>query len=137
MYEYTSNLDDEDNQLVELRPTLDNALESTEEMKEAPKEINIKRKRSTAKWLVKEKRTQNPTDRKQKMENMKLKRVIKYIMNDQKGVECKHLPIRDDKPSHSRCKLRECNQSTHVMCEKCQIHLCSVKERNCFKKYHE
>lgn len=32
------------------------------------------------------------------------------------------------------CKL--CQEKTAVICDKCDIHLCLLKERNCFKKFH-
>lgn len=47
-----------------------------------------------------------------------------------------HFPDHDDKPSKSRCKMDGCKEKTHVCCVRCKVHLCFVKNRNCFLKYH-
>lgn len=44
-------------------------------------------------------------------------------------------------PSHDgnreqRCMLEGCKQKTRTMCDKCQVHLCLCKARNCFKAFH-
>lgn len=52
--------------------------------------------------------------------------------------EYNHLPLIDEKKSATRCKNPECkNQSTHVYCEKCNVHLCLTIKRNCFYKFHK
>lgn len=46
-----------------------------------------------------------------------------------------HLPQFDEKKEATRCKL--CiKQRSHVYCEKCNVHLCLQKSRNCFYDYH-
>lgn len=45
-----------------------------------------------------------------------------------------HIASIDDKKSASRCQL--CRKTTHFYCEKCEVNLCLVKKRNCFKEYH-
>ena len=36
-----------------------------------------------------------------------------------------------------RCKEEGCNKKTHVYCQKCQMNLCLLKERNCFSTFHK
>lgn len=53
--------------------------------------------------------------------------------------------IRFDKQCHFlvltsrevRCKNEECKKKTSVFCVKCKVHLCLVKNRNCFIKFHQ
>lgn len=45
-----------------------------------------------------------------------------------------HVVKIDDKKSASRCKL--CKKTTHHYCDKCNVNLCLVKDRNCFMIYH-
>lgn len=41
-----------------------------------------------------------------------------------------HLPTSGEK---QRCKMENCDRKTHVMCQKCNIHLCIVVySKNCF-----
>ena len=47
-----------------------------------------------------------------------------------------HYPSYDNEKEATRCKIQTCNAKTHMTCEKCNIHLCLTKERNCFKVYH-
>lgn len=47
-----------------------------------------------------------------------------------------HLPHLDGSKEGKRCKNAKCNKKTHFFCEKCQVHLCIKKERNCFVMYH-
>lgn len=35
-----------------------------------------------------------------------------------------------------RCKLEACNLKSTVLCEKCKVHLCFNKNKNCFRAYH-
>lgn len=44
-----------------------------------------------------------------------------------------HLPKWTDR---QRCKYPECSLKTHTFCEKCQVHLCINKDRNCFYSFH-
>lgn len=48
-----------------------------------------------------------------------------------------HLPAVDDKSFASRCKFPECKSRTHIMCQKCDVHLCITKKQNCFMLYHK
>lgn len=47
-----------------------------------------------------------------------------------------HFPYHDDLTSASRCKNANCKQKTHVLCRKCNLHLCFTKGRNCFYNFH-
>lgn len=47
-----------------------------------------------------------------------------------------HLPHLDGSKEGKRCKNSKCNKKTHFFCDKCKIHLCIKKERNCFVMYH-
>lgn len=47
-----------------------------------------------------------------------------------------HLPEIDEKQNGTRCKNDNCQQKTHILCSKCQVHLCLVQSRNCFKDFH-
>lgn len=47
-----------------------------------------------------------------------------------------HLPQHDNKNNPTRCKEHQCSGRTHFMCEKCNVHLCITKDRNCFLKFH-
>lgn len=47
-----------------------------------------------------------------------------------------HLPGFDDSKDGQRCKNGKCQMKTHFYCEKCNVHLCITKKRNCFKAFH-
>lgn len=54
------------------------------------------------------------------------------------------LDVRRDDIDHfptwetqQRCKHCTGNHFSHVYCEKCKVHLCLNKERNCFSAYHK
>ncbi|KAG5881325.1 hypothetical protein JTB14_020278 [Gonioctena quinquepunctata] len=47
-----------------------------------------------------------------------------------------HIPIVDERKENSRCKLEGCKNKTHMLCIKCKVHLCLMKGRNCFSKFH-
>ncbi|KAM4580374.1 piggyBac transposable element-derived protein 3-like [Odontesthes bonariensis] len=47
-----------------------------------------------------------------------------------------HMPNYDVKKEATRCKMPYCAGKTHVFCDKCNIHLCFVPHRNCFKASH-
>lgn len=47
-----------------------------------------------------------------------------------------HLPTYDEKKENSRCKMEDCKGKTHIFCTKCKVHLCILKGRNCFNKFH-
>lgn len=49
---------------------------------------------------------------------------------------CNHWVEFDGKPSRSRCKLSGCDGFTHVICRKCDVHLCCKPNRNCFQNFH-
>ena len=48
-----------------------------------------------------------------------------------------HWPIPEDLKNAQRCVMEGCNGKSRVRCEKCNIYLCSNKDRNCFKDYHK
>lgn len=45
-----------------------------------------------------------------------------------------HLPEISTKKSPSRCKI--CQRTTYILCPACDICLCFVRDRNCYKQYH-
>lgn len=45
-----------------------------------------------------------------------------------------HLPTWKSK--RQRCKLPTCQGFTFVQCEKCGVHLCFNRDKNCFKSFH-
>lgn len=47
-----------------------------------------------------------------------------------------HMPYMDSKKEATRCKQVACKGRTHMMCDKCNIHLCISKSNDCFRKYH-
>ncbi|CAK9827646.1 hypothetical protein ANTRET_LOCUS5324 [Anthophora retusa] len=47
-----------------------------------------------------------------------------------------HMPQIDNKKEATRCKLPLCKGRTHFYCDKCRVHLCLVKKRNCFERFH-
>ncbi|XP_048064107.1 piggyBac transposable element-derived protein 3-like [Megalobrama amblycephala] len=54
------------------------------------------------------------------------------------------LDVRRDAMDHfptwetrQRCKHCTNNHFSHVYCEKCKVHLCLNKDRNCFRDYHK
>lgn len=53
---------------------------------------------------------------------------IRYDMTD-------HMPFLDDNKEGKRCK-NNCNKRTHFYCDKCKVHLCLTKKKNCFASYH-
>lgn len=60
------------------------------------------------------------------------KRPIREIQHD----NVDHMPQIDDKKEATRCKMSLCKGRTHFYCDKCRVHLCLVKERNCFERFH-
>lgn len=47
-----------------------------------------------------------------------------------------HLPLHDNKNESGRCKVKNCNGKSHIICQKCRVHLRLNKNSNCFLKYH-
>lgn len=47
-----------------------------------------------------------------------------------------HMPIFSNEKNSIRCKFTNCDKKTLIMCEKCKVHLCITRERNCFKDFH-
>lgn len=45
-----------------------------------------------------------------------------------------HLPKNTD--NRLRCKLESCSLKSYVICTKCNVHLCSNKNNDCFYDYH-
>ncbi|XP_037048670.1 piggyBac transposable element-derived protein 2-like, partial [Bradysia coprophila] len=48
--------------------------------------------------------------------------------------EHNHYPVCSD--DRLRCKLETCNLKSSVLCEKCKVHLCFNKNKNCFRAFH-
>lgn len=46
-----------------------------------------------------------------------------------------HLPLPDD-GAPSRCKFPKCTGRSRIQCKKCKVHLCLLKDRNCFLHFH-
>ena len=54
---------------------------------------------------------------------------------DRRRGEGIHLPIYSD--ARQRCKLcKGQDHFSHIMCERCEVHLCLNKARNCFAQFH-
>ncbi|XP_026316625.1 piggyBac transposable element-derived protein 4-like [Hyposmocoma kahamanoa] len=64
-----------------------------------------------------------------------------------RGIQCQTLPpleIRLDKNDHNqirtdsrgRCMLPSCHLLSIIKCDKCNVHLCSKKSKDCFKVFH-
>ncbi|KAK4874020.1 hypothetical protein RN001_013380 [Aquatica leii] len=51
-------------------------------------------------------------------------------------VKVDHMPHLDNNKKGKRCKYPTCNKKTHFYCDKCSVHLCIKKERNCFVTFH-
>lgn len=47
-----------------------------------------------------------------------------------------HIVFVDPREHAMRCKLLGCDGKTHFYCKTCDKHLCILKDRNCFAKYH-
>lgn len=47
-----------------------------------------------------------------------------------------HMPQFDENKEATRCKNPGCRQRSHVYCDKCSVHLCLVRNRNCFVSFH-
>lgn len=58
-------------------------------------------------------------------------RPIQDVRFDQLG----HFPLHDE-TRERRCKMEGCTGRTRLMCEKCKVHLCITKSRNCFRAFH-
>lgn len=68
-------------------------------------------------------------------------RVLKRHEENRPSVDIRHdgmdhMPHLDGKSEGKRCKNRKCNKKTHFLCDKCKVHLCLTKNRNCFVAYH-
>lgn len=68
--------------------------------------------------------------------NTTRKKTEKKPLNEIRYDTVNHLPDVDNSKNGSRCKNENCEFKTHVFCTKCQVHLCLIKGRNCFKKFH-
>lgn len=47
-----------------------------------------------------------------------------------------HYPLYNGLKEATWCEHAACGWKIHIKCKKCNIHLCFVKNRNCFKNYH-
>lgn len=55
---------------------------------------------------------------------------VRYDMVD-------HMPMHSGNKEAGRCKLEGCKTGrSHFLCEKCKVHLCLSKAKNCFAKFH-
>lgn len=36
----------------------------------------------------------------------------------------------------TRCKMHQCGGRTHIYCDKCNVHLCLTRNKNCFAQFH-
>lgn len=48
--------------------------------------------------------------------------------------EHNHFPVLSSKST--RCKNHDCHKITRIQCSKCNVHLCLLKNRNCFLDFH-
>jgi hypothetical protein len=48
-----------------------------------------------------------------------------------------HWPEFDENKNTSRCKMEGCKNKCGIFCSKCKVHLCIIKKRNCFVKFHK
>lgn len=47
-----------------------------------------------------------------------------------------HMPMHDKKSEGTRCKAQNCKYKSHFYCDKCNVHLCLNRDRNCFSDFH-
>lgn len=47
-----------------------------------------------------------------------------------------HLPEIDRNSNPVRCKNEGCQLKSYIYCSKCQVHLCLIQGRNCYKSFH-
>jgi len=47
-----------------------------------------------------------------------------------------HLPYHDVSQEATRCKNPKCTGRSRIYCNKCKVHLCLTKDRNCFVIFH-
>ena len=70
------------------------------------------------------------------VESRKFSRCERRPMREIQCDKVDHMPQIDDKKEATRCKLPSCKGRTHFYCDKCTVHLCLVKDRNCFERFH-
>lgn len=47
-----------------------------------------------------------------------------------------HWPVADNISSPRTCRFALCGSRTKMKCEKCNVYLCLLKDKNCFKLFH-
>lgn len=47
-----------------------------------------------------------------------------------------HLPVFIASKSNARCKMPGCTKKTFIKCNRCGVHLCIKREKNCFFEFH-
>lgn len=47
-----------------------------------------------------------------------------------------HIPEVDNNRNATRCKNFPCQKKTHTKCSTCNVHLCLMSNRNCYKQFH-
>lgn len=47
-----------------------------------------------------------------------------------------HLPVFDDQPNNTWCKMPNCKHKTFAFCKNCKVHLCLKKGQNCLDEFH-
>lgn len=85
-------------------------------------------------------KTNEITQLKQQKSQITQKIQIENILKERRPIPC----IRFDRHEHfpklsetkTRCKNEKCHKLTVVYCTKCKVHLCFVKNRNCFTNFH-
>lgn len=76
-----------------------------------------------------------PTDEDSPVQAKKKKEARPFVEKRYDGYN--HIPTVDEKKKdNSRCKLEGCKNKTHIYCTKCEVHVCLIKGRNCFSKFH-
>lgn len=77
----------------------------------------------------------------------KFRKIQQQILNKKKGCEQRpsivlqmdlldHMPQHTDSNQPTRCKNTGCHGRSRIYCDKCNVHLCLQKERNCFSAFH-
>lgn len=62
--------------------------------------------------------------------------IDRYPTNVTRKDNIDHYVFIDKLKDATLCKLEGCKKRTHMVCKKCNVHLCITKNRNCFYDYH-
>lgn len=77
-----------------------------------------------------------PSESFQDLHTSKKKKTETRPIKDLRFDGYQHIPMYDENKEASRCKNEGCKNRTHIFCEKCKVHLCILKGRNCFSIFH-